>query len=88
MSCVYVVTVKAMVPREMLSRLTLVHQVIIISISAHVSIPGYLTSGLSWFSCRVSFALEFQCCYFCESSSLFYLSFNYSDFYVSKKMHL
>ena len=26
-------------------------------------------------------------CYFCESSCLFYLSFN-SDFYVSKIMHL
>ena len=34
----------------------------------------------------VSFAQEFQCCYFCESSCLFYLSFNF-DFYVSKIMH-
>ena len=34
-----------------------------------------------------SFAPEFQCCYFCESSYLFYLTFN-SDFYVSKIMHL
>ena len=34
-----------------------------------------------------SFAPEFQCCYFCESSFLFYLSFNF-DFYVSKIMHL
>ena len=30
---------------------------------------------------------QLQCCYFCESSCLFYLSFNF-DFYVSKKMHL
>ena len=35
----------------------------------------------------VSFAPEFQCCYFCKSSCLFYLSFNF-DFYVSKIMHL
>ena len=35
----------------------------------------------------VSFAPEFQCCYFYESSCLFYLSFN-SDFYVSKIMLL
>ena len=34
-----------------------------------------------------SVAPEFQCCYFCESSCLFYLSFNF-DFYVSKIMHL
>ena len=27
-------------------------------------------------STQVSFAPEFQCCYFCESSCLFYLSFN------------
>ena len=33
------------------------------------------------------FALEFQCCYFCEASCLFYLSFNF-DFYVSKIMHI
>ena len=44
-------------------------------------------SGLSWFNWWVSFAPEFQCCYFCESACLFYLSFN-SDFYVSKIMHL
>ena len=35
----------------------------------------------------VSFAPEFQCYCFCESSCLFYLSLN-SDFYVSKIMHL
>ena len=35
----------------------------------------------------VSFAPELQCCYFCEPSCLFYLSFNF-DFYVSKIMHL
>ena len=38
-------------------------------------------------SSGVSFAPEFLCCYFCESSCLFYLSFNF-DFYVSKIMHL
>ena len=43
--------------------------------------------GLSWFNWWVSFAPEFQCCYFCESSYLFYLSFNF-DFCVSKIMHL
>ena len=43
--------------------------------------------GLSWFNWWVSFALEFQCCYFCEPSFLFYLNFNF-DFYVSKIMHL
>ena len=49
--------------------------------------PGCLRLGLSWFKWWVSFAPEFQCCYFCESSCLFYLSFNF-DFYVSKIMHL
>ena len=39
---------------------------------------------LNWW---ISFAPEFQCCYFCVSSCLFYLSFNF-DFYVSKIMHL
>ena len=46
-----------------------------------------LRLGLSWFNWWVSFAAEFQCCYFCEPSCLFYLSFNF-DFYVSKIMHL
>ena len=49
--------------------------------------PGCLRLGLSWFNWWVSFAPEFLCCYFCESSCLFYLSFNF-DFYVSKIMHL
>ena len=49
--------------------------------------PGCLRLGLSWFNWWVSFAPEFQCCYFCESSCLFYPSFNF-DFYVSKIMHL
>ena len=40
--------------------------------------------GFNWW---VSFAPEFQCCYFCEPSCLFYLSFNF-DFYVSKIIHL
>ena len=40
--------------------------------------------GFNWW---ISFAPEFQCDYFCESSCLFYLSLN-SDFYVSKIMHL
>ena len=52
-----------------------------------VSFPGCLRLGLSWFNWWVSFAPEFQCCYFCESSCLFYLSFNF-DFCVSKIMHL
>ena len=39
---------------------------------------------LNWW---VSFTLAVQCCYFCESSCLFYLRFNF-DFYVSKIMHL
>ena len=34
-----------------------------------------------------SFAPNFRCCYFCESSWLFYLRFD-SDFYVSKIMLL
>ena len=50
-------------------------------------LPGCLRLGLSWFNWWVSFAPEFLCCYFCESSCLFYLSFNF-DFYVSKIMHL
>ena len=45
------------------------------------------TCRSDWFNWWVSFAPEFQCCYFCESSCLFYLSFNF-DFYVSKIMHL
>ena len=50
-------------------------------------IPGCLSSGLSWFDWCVSFAPEFQCCYFCESSCLFYLSFNF-DFYVQRARNL
>ena len=50
-------------------------------------IPGCLRLGLSWFNWWVSFAPEFQCCYFFESSCFFHLSFNF-DFYVSKIMHL
>ena len=46
-----------------------------------------LFQDLSWFNWWVSFAPEFQCCYFCESSCLFYLSFKF-DFCVSKIMHL
>ena len=42
---------------------------------------------ISWFNWWVSLAPEFQCCYFCESSCLFCLSFNF-DFYVSKILHL
>ena len=52
-----------------------------------IPFPGSLRLGLLWFNWWVSFAPEFQCCYFCESSCLFYLSFNF-DFYVSKIMHL
>ena len=47
---------------------------------------GLFRSGLSWFNWLDSLAPEFQCCYFCESSCLFYLSFNF-DFYVSKIIH-
>ena len=50
-------------------------------------ILGCLRSNLSWFNWWVSFAPEIQCCYFSESSCLFYLRFNF-DFYVSKIMHL
>ena len=52
-----------------------------------LNLPGCLRLGLSWFNWWVSFAPEFQCCYFCEFSCLFCLSFNI-DFYVSKIMHL
>ena len=48
---------------------------------------GSIRSGLSWFNWWVSFARELQCCYFCESSCLFYLSFNF-DFYVSGVVRL
>ena len=48
--------------------------------------PCCLRLSISWFNWWVSFAPEFQCCYFCEPSCLFYLSFNF-DFYVSKIMH-
>ena len=47
----------------------------------------YINQSKSWFNFWVSFAPEFQCCYFCESSCLFYLSFNF-DFCFSKIMHL
>ena len=49
--------------------------------------PCRLRSGLSWFNWWVSFAPDFQCCHFCESSCLFYLRFNF-EFYVSEIMHL
>ena len=42
---------------------------------------------LSWFNSWVAFAPDFQCSYFCESSCLFYLRFNF-DIYGSKIMHL
>ena len=35
------------------------------------TIPGCLRLGLSWFNWWVSFAPEFQYCYFCESSCWF-----------------
>ena len=38
-------------------------------------IPGCFRSGLPWFNWWVSFAPDFQCWYFCESSCLFYLRF-------------
>ena len=57
------------------------------SADASCRFQGCLRLGLSWFNWWVSFAPEFLCCYFCESSCLFYLSFNF-DFYVSEIMHL
>ena len=51
------------------------------------NLPCCLRSGLSLFNWWVSFVPDFQKCYFCESSCLFYLRFNF-DFYVSKIMHL
>ena len=58
-----------------------------VPVKALTGIIRSLRSGLSWFHWWVSFAPEFQCCYFYESSCLFSLSFN-SEFYVSKIMHL
>ena len=49
--------------------------------------PQNRLPGCLRFNWWVSFAPEFQCCYFCEPSCLFYLSFNF-DLYVSKIMHL
>ena len=43
-----------------------------------INFPGCLRLGLSWFNWWVSFAPEFQCCCFCGSSCLFYLSFNFN----------
>ena len=48
-------------------------QVILMNIILHNSLvpfgtPGCLRSGLSWINCWISFAPEFQYCYFCESS--------------------
>ena len=53
----------------------------------HMTSLRQVLDRLSWFNWWVSFAPEFLCCYFCESSCLFYLSFNF-DFYVSKIIHL
>ena len=44
-------------------------------------------SHIEDFNWWISFAPEFLCDYFCESSCLVYLNLN-SDFYVSKIMHL
>ena len=46
-----------------------------------------LTGVFFFFFFFFFFAPEFHCCYFCESSCMFYLSLN-SDFEVSKIMHL
>ena len=51
------------------------------------SITSQDSLSLSWFNWWVSFAPKFQCCYFCESSCLFYHSFKF-DFCVSKIMHV
>ena len=45
---------------------------------------GQAFRGFNWW---VSFALNFQCWYFCDFSCLFYLRFNF-DVYVSGIMHL
>ena len=47
-------------------------------------LPAKINLSIYWW---ISFAPEFQYDFFCESSSLFYLSLN-SDFYVSKIMHV
>ena len=57
--------------------------IIIIIIIAIITNYDCRNTAFNWW---VSFAPEFQCCYFCESSCLFYLSFNF-DFYVSKIIH-
>ena len=60
----------------------------ILNAHKHKDIKNFgFIEALSWFNWWVSFAPEFQCYYFCESSCLFYLSLN-SDFYVSKILHL
>ena len=46
-----------------------------------------LRSGPWRFDCWVSFPPDFQPCYFCKSSYLFYFRFNF-DFYVFNKMQL
>ena len=57
------------------------------SVSEDFPSYSYLRAGLSWFNWWVSFAPDFQCWYFCESSCLFCLRFNF-DFYVSKIIYL
>ena len=54
-----------------------------------VGIPNEILSdmGKQFTSDLMHEVSRLQCCYFCESSCLFYLSFNF-DFYVSKIMHL
>ena len=51
-----------------------------------IPIPVCLRPDLSWFNWWVSFAPEFHCGYFGESSCLYCLSFNF-DIYVSKIIH-
>ena len=89
---------RSLYQRRIGSRLAMLHKVTydLVAISSSQNLPrntrlspfpGCLRLGLSWFKWWVSFAPDFQCCYFCESLCLFYLSFNF-DFYVSKIMHL
>ena len=56
-------------------------------IQREIMVKGQMLVTVTSFNWWISFAPEFQCCYFCESSCLFYLSFNF-DFYLSKIMHL
>ena len=82
-------TLLALSLRQNISSLQTLH--LSLSLLRHIQkISRYIwfrRSHVSWFNWWVSFAPLFQCWYFCESSCLFYLRFNF-DFYVSKIIHL